>query len=112
MGKRIWHPDTSRSGKRAAQAFQGTCHSKGRKLLEKMIVMKIARKLRTNAVPCRFMIRGNKIKKFGFSTTFLVAPHLMLYEKRCESRACDKGIERLPKNKKLWIVMRLSKPLK
>ena len=112
MGARIWHPDTSRSGKRAAQAFQGTCHSQGRKLLEKMIIVKIARKLSTSAVPCRLMIRGNKIKKFGFSTSFLVAPHLMLYEKRYASRACDKGIERLPKNKKLWIVMRHPKPLK
>jgi hypothetical protein len=110
MGKKIWHPDTNRRGKRAAQAFQETCHANGRKLLEKMIIMKSARKLRRSAGPCRFMIRRNKIKKSAFSTTFLVAPHVMLYEKRCASRACDKGIERPPKNKKLRIV-RLSKPL-
>jgi hypothetical protein len=111
MGKRKWHPDTSRRGKRAAQAFQGTCHSRWRKLLEKMVIIISARKLRRSAGPCRLMIRGNKMKKSTCSTTFLVAPHVMLYEERCASRACDKGIERLPKNKKLWVVMRLSKPL-
>jgi len=52
----------------------------------------------------RRRIRGTSMKKFDRSTSFFVAPHVMLYEKRCASSASDKWIDKPPKKKKLLSV--------
>lgn len=49
----------------------------------------------------RFAIFGISLKKFDRSTSFTVADHWMLYENRCAKIACDTGIDRPPKKKKL-----------
>jgi hypothetical protein len=103
MGKRIWHAATSASGKRTAHDDPGIRHSRGRRLVEKRIIMQIARKLTSRASQNRFKIRGTSMKKWDFSTSFFVAPHVMLYEKRCASNAWDKWIDRPPKKKKLRV---------
>jgi hypothetical protein len=54
----------------------------------------------------RRKIRGTSMKKFDFSTSFLVAPHVMLYEMRCAMRAWDRWIDRPPKKKKLCARLR------
>jgi hypothetical protein len=106
MGKRIWHPATRASGKRTDQEDPGICHPKGIRLLERIAIITIVRKLRMSARRNRRRIRGTSSKKFDCSTSFFVAPHVMLYEKRCASSASDKWIEMPPKKKKLCIFMR------
>ena len=49
----------------------------------------------------RLKILGISLKKFDRSTSFFVAPHVMLYEKQCARMACETGIESPPKKKKL-----------
>lgn len=49
----------------------------------------------------RLNIFGISSKKFDRSTSFLVAPHVMLYENKCARMACVRGMERPPKKKKL-----------
>lgn len=56
----------------------------------------------------RLKILGTSLKKLERSTSFLVAPHVMLYEKRCARIACDTGMERPPKKKKLRPAVRRS----
>ena len=106
MGKRRWHPATSASGKRTAQAFPGIRYARGIRLLEKTTIITMTKKLRTSDSQNRRRMRGTSMKKFDFSTSFFVAPHWILYEKRCASRAWDKWSERPPKKKKLWVLMR------
>jgi hypothetical protein len=101
IGKRIWHPVTSERGKMTAQAFPGTRHSTGRRLLERRIIATTVIKLIMSASLNRLRIRGTSLKKLDVSTSFIVAPHVMLYEKRCASRASDRWIEMPPKKKKL-----------
>ena len=49
----------------------------------------------------RFRIFGISLKKFERSTSFLVAPQVMLYENKCARMAWLSGIDRPPKKKKL-----------
>jgi hypothetical protein len=102
MGKRIWLPATMASGKMTDQEDPGICHPIGRRPLAKTAIIPNARKPTTNASQNRRRIRGTSMKKFDRSTSFLVAPHVMLYEKRCASSAWDKWIDSPPKKKKLW----------
>jgi hypothetical protein len=90
IGKRMWHAATSASGKRTAHDSPGIRHSSGRRLVEKMIIMTIEKKLTDNASQNRCKIRGTSMKKLDFSTSFFVAPHEILYEKRWASNAWDK----------------------
>lgn len=101
IGKRIWHAATSASGKRTAQEPPGIRHSRGRRLVENTIIMPIERTLTSSASQNRFKILGTSMKKLDFSTSFFVAPHVMLYEKRWASNASDKWIDSPPKKKKL-----------
>jgi len=103
MGKRIWLPATTASGKMTAQETPGICHPRGRRLLAKTAIIPNMRKPATNASQNRRRIRGTSMKKFDRSTSFFVAPHWILYEKRCASRAWDRWIDRPPKKKKLWV---------
>lgn len=58
-----------------------------------------------NASQKRFRIRGTSIKKFDRSTSFLVAPHVILYENMCVRRATVRWILR-PPPKKLSLLTR------
>lgn len=49
----------------------------------------------------RFMILGTSLKKLESSTSFFVAPHIMLYENRCARIAWLTGMLSPPKKKKL-----------
>ena len=49
----------------------------------------------------RFAIFGISLKKLDRSTSFFVAPQVMLYENRCARIAWLRGIDRPPKKKKL-----------
>ena len=57
--------------------------------------------LMTSESQKRLRILGTSCQKFDRSTSFLVAPHVMLYEKRCASSAWDRWILSPPKKKKL-----------
>lgn len=52
----------------------------------------------------RLKIFGISSKKFERSTSFLVAPHVMLYENMCARMDCVRGMERPPKKKKLQAI--------
>jgi hypothetical protein len=52
-------------------------------------------------VAYRFMILGTSLKKLESSTSFFVAPHIMLYENRCARIAWLMGMLSPPKKKKL-----------
>jgi len=86
-----------------AQATPGICHPRGTRLVERTIIIAIIRKLMTSDSQKRRKIRGTSMKKLDFSTSFLVAPHDMLYEKRCARIAWDRWIDRPPKKKKLCV---------
>ena len=49
----------------------------------------------------RETILGTSCQKLERSTSFFVAPHVMLYENRCARRACERWMLRPPKKKKL-----------
>ncbi len=90
MGKRIWQPATSASGKMTAQASGGIRYASGIREVERMPIITSTMKLRVRASQNRLRILGTSLKKLDFSTSFFVAPHVMLYEKRWASRAWDK----------------------
>ena len=52
-------------------------------------------------LPHRFIILGTSLKKLVRSTSFLVAPHVILYENKCARIAWLKGMLNPPKKKKL-----------
>ena len=58
-------------------------------------------RLMTRASQKRLRILGTSCQKFDRSTSFFVAPHGMLYEKRWASRAWERWILSPPKKKKL-----------
>jgi len=100
MGRRIWHPDTRARGKRTDQEDEGIRYAKGIRFVERRTIITIVRALMMSARRKRRRIRGTSTKKFDFSTSLIVAPHVMLYEKRCASSAWDRWIEMPPKKKK------------
>jgi hypothetical protein len=101
IGKRIWLPVTIASGKMTAQALPGILHPIGTRLVERTTINPSMKKLMTSDNQKRRNIRGTSMKKLDFSTSFLVALHEMLYEKRCARRAWDRWIDKPPKKKKL-----------
>jgi hypothetical protein len=52
-------------------------------------------------VTYRFIILGTSLKKLEISTSFLVAPHVILYENRCARIAWVMWMLKPPKKKKL-----------
>src|SRR6266851_5984532 len=114
---------TYASGKITAQAEPFTCHSSGTNGVAHMtmpprisietrtenqnLVHRNDMRVRTEGVkmltklPHRFIIFGTSLKKFERSTSFFVAPHVILYENKCARIACLKGILSPPKKKKL-----------
>jgi hypothetical protein len=68
----------------------GIRHPGGTRLVERTIINPSRRKLMMKASRKRRNIRGTSMKKLDLSTSFLVAPQVMLYEKRCARRASDR----------------------
>jgi hypothetical protein len=58
---------------------------------------------RIKATLKRARIFGTSKKKFDLSTSFFVAPHMMLYENKCARIALLRWIERPPKKIKLEV---------
>src|SRR6266851_4386655 len=90
IGKRMWLAATIASGKMTAQSTPGICHPRGTRLVVRTIIIASMKKMMRNARQKRRKIRGSSMKKLDRSTSFLVAPHVMLNEKRCARRAWDK----------------------
>jgi len=63
--------------------------------------------IRQTKLPHRFMIFGTSLKKLERSTSFFVAPHVILYENKCARIAWLKGMLSPPKKKKLELEINL-----
>ena len=100
-GKRMWQPATTERGKMTAQAEPSTRHSTGTSGVLRMMMPKTSIQDTSHENQKRLKILGISLKKFDRSTSFLVAPHVMLYEKQWARIACETGIESPPKKKKL-----------
>ena len=68
----------------------------------KMIMIAQHATLITRESQNRLRIFGTSSQKLDRSTSFFVAPQVMLYEKRCARMACDTGMDSPPKKKKLY----------
>jgi len=90
IGNKIWLPATTASGKMTAQSAPGICHPEGTRSVENTMIITNMRKLMTSASQKRRRMRGTSMKKLDRSTSFFVAPHVMLYEKRCARSAWDR----------------------
>ncbi len=68
----------------------------------RMIMTMAAAKEMARETRKRSKILGTSCQKFERSTSFFVAPQVMLYEKRWARSACDRGMLSPPKKKKLF----------
>jgi hypothetical protein len=68
------------------------------------MIIAVAKKHRIKATLKRTRIFGTSKKKFDRSTSFFVAPHVMLYENKCARIDLLRWIERPPKKMKLEVV--------
>ena len=100
-GKRMWHPTTTASGKMTAHAEPSTRQAMGTIGVLRTTIAKMTTHETSHENQKRLKILGISLKKFDRSTSFLVAPHVMLYEKQWARIACETGIESPPKKKKL-----------
>ena len=100
-GKRIWHAADIESGKITAQAEPSILHSSGTNFVEHTIIPATITSEKSIRNQNRFRILGISLKKLDRCTSLTVAVQVMLYEKRWARMACDTGIERPPKKKKL-----------
>ena len=97
----MWQPTVIASGKMTAQSQPRICQPAGTAGVART-TMPAARSVHTtSASQKRRAILGTSIQKFERSTSFFVAPHVMLYEKQCARIACETGIDSPPKKKKL-----------
>lgn len=94
--------DTHASGKIAAQSHPGICQPEGMTPRERTTIAAHRRRQSENAGPKRARMRGTSCQKLERSTSFLVAPQVMLYENRCARSAAERWMGRPPKKKKLW----------
>ncbi len=101
-GNKMWQPAVIASGKISAQSTPGICHPIGTMFVVRITIPAQTIRQSANAIQKRFKIFGTSSQKLLRSTSFFVAPHWMLYEKRCARRAWERWIERPPKKKKLW----------
>ena len=70
-------------------------------MVARITIAKMQMNERMNATAKRFRIRGTSMKKFERSTSFLVAPHVMLYENRWARSAWVRWMLSPPKKKRL-----------
>lgn len=69
---------TYASGRITAQSVESTCHPAGTSDVLSMIIPAPTMMHSINETRKRFMILGTSMKKFDRSTSFFVAPHVML----------------------------------
>lgn len=92
---------TYASGTMTAQSQLNMRHPMGMRSVVRMIMAMAAAKEMASEMRKRSKIFGTSCQKFERSTSFLVAPQVMLYEKRWARSACDSGMLSPPKKKKL-----------
>lgn len=73
-----------------AQSQAWICQPTGMTGVARTIIIAMSSVQMTSAIQKRFKILGTSSQKLERSTSFLVAPHWMLYEKRCARRACER----------------------
>ena len=73
-----------------AQSQPKIRHPMGTASVVRMIMTKTITAENTSAIQKRLNIFGTSCQKLERSTSFFVAPQVMLYENRCASSACDK----------------------
>ena len=100
----MWPPATTARGKMTAQSDPSMRHWMGTAGVLRMIMPKMTIQATSHENQKRLKILGISLKKFDRSTSFFVAPHVILYEKQCARIACDTGIESPPKKKKLHAI--------
>ena len=88
------------------QTVTGILHSEGTNGSMSTIIPAATVKEQMRATRNRDRILGTSRKKFDRSTSFLVAPHWMLYDTMCARIALLRWIERPPKKMKLWTNVR------
>ena len=90
IGKRMWLPATTASGKMTAQSSPGIRHPGGTRSVARTTIIANRKKPMVSDSQKRRRIRGTSIKKLDLSTSFLVAPHVILYENMCARSAWDR----------------------
>lgn len=100
-GNKICDPATTANGKITAHALPSTRHSRGTNVVEQITIPAMIITDTRSGNQNRLKIFGISLKKLLRCTSFIVADHVMLYEKRCARIACDTGIASPPKKKKL-----------
>jgi hypothetical protein len=96
--------ETYARGRITAHEPDGTCHCGGMSgVLSTTIPMRVTKHKR-KATQNRLKIRGTSMKKFDLSTSFFVAPQVMLNENKCARRAVEMCMLSPPKKKKLILV--------
>lgn len=101
-GYRICDPATIARGKITDQSDESMRHPSGTSVVLLMIIPATRMKEISSASQKRLMIFGPSRKKLERSTSFLVAPHVMLYENKWDKRAWVKCIGSPPKKMKLY----------
>jgi hypothetical protein len=89
------------NGTTTAHPAPSTLHSTGTNRIEHTTIPTTTRNEQPIGNQNRLAIFGISLKKFDRSTSLTVADQVMLYEKRCARSACEMGMERPPKKKKL-----------
>lgn len=74
----MWHPTVIDNGKITAQSVPKICQPDGTIPVARMIMAALTAMQITRASQKRFAILGTSSQKFDRSTSFLVAPQLML----------------------------------
>ena len=74
-------------GKITAHDVPRICHPRGMRSVDSTIIATQTTTDVTSASQNRLRIFGTSSQKFDFSTSFFVAPHVMLYENRCAKMA-------------------------
>ncbi len=100
-GMKILRKATHARGKMTAQPSLAILHSTGTSGVATMIMPTMIADDRSNGNQKRLKIFGISLKKLDRSTSFFVAPQVMLYENKWARMAWETGIESPPKKKKL-----------
>ena len=89
-GKRIWQPTTTARGKMTAQPEPSIRHASWTRGVLRMTMPNTRAHETSQENQKRLKIFGTSLKKFERSTSFFVAPQVMLYEKRWARSACER----------------------
>ena len=89
-GYNRWHPTTIASGNMTAQSMLGTRHSTGMIGVLRTTIIATSSKHTTIDSQKRRKIFGTSRKKFDRSTSFFVAPQVILYENKWARSAWER----------------------